>query len=76
HDMSGNVWEWVQDRHGVYPGTPQVDPPGAASGSFRVRRGGSWGNNVLSPPRSVLRNNDIPDFRWNVNGFRLARPAP
>jgi len=53
HDMSGNVLEWVQDWYDAYPGTPQYDPVGAASGLFvRVLRGGSWGGGA-SHARSV-----------------------
>ena len=39
--MSGNVWEWCWDRiYGdITTGTPST---GAASGSNRVNRGGSW----------------------------------
>lgn len=42
YDMSGNVYEWVQDRYGSYPSTGQVDPEGPTSGNFRVFRGGNW----------------------------------
>ena len=41
-DMSGNVWEWVWDIYGSYPSGSQTNPTGANSGSYRVRRGGSW----------------------------------
>ncbi len=44
---------------------------GAASGSNRVKRGGSWNNNARNC-RSANRNNNNPDNRNNNNGFRPA----
>ena len=40
--MHGNVWEWCQDRYGLYLSGPQTDPLGPASGDDRVVRGGCW----------------------------------
>ena len=42
YDMSGNVWEWCWDWYSSYPAGTQADYRGAASGTLRVVRGGSW----------------------------------
>ena len=42
YDMSGNVWEWCWDWYENSTPAGGQDPTGAASGDYRVLRGGSW----------------------------------
>ena len=74
YDMSGNVWEWVNDLFGSYSDSPRVDPQGSASGSFRVVRGGSWGR-YAQLARVTARYSFNPGDRGGTLGFRLARSS-
>ena len=75
YDMSGNVWEWVQDCwNESYQGAPS-DGSAWTSGNCgqRVLRGGSWFN-YPSYLRSAIRYWNDTGFRYNdVVGFRVAR---
>jgi formylglycine-generating enzyme required for sulfatase activity len=72
-DMHGNVWEWCQDWGEDYAGTDVVDDPtGAARGSERVIRGGSWISHA-EECRAAFRSWFDPSFRHDILGFRLAR---
>ncbi len=87
YDMSGNVYEWVQDWHvyDYYKNSPTDNPMGPADGSSRVARGGNWhgsgpdsrrrtGHNARKS-RAVNRSGFRPDLRFNDMGFRLARSS-
>jgi formylglycine-generating enzyme required for sulfatase activity len=72
-DMSGNVWEWVQDWYGehYYPKSPKQDPKGPRKGDGRVVRGGSWVGGAWALRVSARGRND-PGFRGDAFGFRCA----
>ena len=77
HDMIGNAWEWAADWYGedYYARSPTDDPQGPASGSVRVRRGGSWHTWPLYA-RVAFRNWNTPETRYVLVGFRLLRERP
>lgn len=74
YDMSGNAWEWVQDRfHPSYAGAPTTGEAWTSSGEpTRMQRGGSW-NLDAGSARATLREHESPVDRYFDNGFRLAR---
>ena len=80
YDMHGNVLElcldWViKDPMTLNP-KQYKDPPGAASGSYRLTKGGSWGN-VVGGCRSAYRDSyRTPSAADGYVGFRLIRTLP
>lgn len=77
YDMSGNVWEWVQDcvkKEPVKPVKKETLVTGTC-GEARVLRGGSW---LTEPPsaRAAYSHGDLPVNRSDDSGFRLARTLP
>jgi formylglycine-generating enzyme required for sulfatase activity len=75
YDMSGNVWEWVQDCwHDSYRGAPSDGSAwtGSCSGDGRGLRGGSWVSGARYA-RAAIRSYFLPGIRDDGFGFRLAR---
>ena len=70
YDMSGNVWEWCQDRYGSYGSSSQTDPAGPSGGSDRVLRGGCFNGFAMSC-RVSYRFNYGPGYRNDLYGLRL-----
>ena len=76
YDMSGNVWELCQDWYGegYYKRSPKTNPKGPSSGSYRVRRGGSWGSNDCYSNHCRVSNRGVfaPGNHFDGVGMRLA----
>jgi formylglycine-generating enzyme required for sulfatase activity len=74
HDMSGSLWEWVQDCwHSSYRNAPADSR--AWEDAFcrqRVIRGGSWRDGASYMPASTRFKYDA-SVRHSQNGFRVAR---
>ena len=70
YDMSGSIYEWVNDWYGGYSSSSVVDPTGPINGSYRVGRGGNRSNDAWNC-RVAHRNHGSPSIRYYL-GLRVA----
>jgi formylglycine-generating enzyme required for sulfatase activity len=76
YDLHGNVFEWVADWFAVYPEGDVTDPFSGGGGTFRVLRGGCWGN-APEDCRSAYRGKSLyfpegnDSERSHYLGFRV-----
>ncbi len=77
HDLHGNVCQWCADPYepDYYASSPPEGPGGPKESSDRVIQGGCWFT-YGQLCRSATRLNQVPGFRSNGLGFRVALSSP
>ena len=75
YDMAGNVWEWIWDYWApdYYEVSPEMNPTGPATGTYRVVRSGRWGHDAANS-RVAGRRHGWPGGRRRT-GLRLVLSA-
>ena len=68
--MTEWCWDWYGSAY--YSGSPAADPRGPTSGTYRVLRGGSWGDSAYNC-RVARRSNDAPGDGYDQCGFRCVK---
>ena len=75
YDMSGNVWEWVEDKYQDYQ-VNNTDFVDSLETNKYVEKGGGWWSSVhtdsIDRYRPAFRDRDDMDYRSVNGGFRIA----
>jgi formylglycine-generating enzyme required for sulfatase activity len=73
-DLAGNAMEWVADWRSAeyYASSPATDPPGPATGTIKVEKGGWWGSNEFVARSAYRHFEDPPTYGDKHIGFRVA----
>jgi formylglycine-generating enzyme required for sulfatase activity len=77
-DLSGNVWEWVQDywSEDYYANSPMENPQGPNTGDFYVARGASWFDEAERMQAFVRKGLSPSSYRMHWIGFRCVSFVP
>jgi formylglycine-generating enzyme len=76
YDMSGNVFQWCLDwdDKNYFQVSPVENPPGPATGEYKIIKGGSW-LSMAHGVRTSYRLGRIPAKRSGDVSLRLVKPA-
>lgn len=77
YDLHGNLQEWCSDWYGAYyyADSPRDDPPGPATGTDKILRGGCY-TMFGSELRSAARKCAKPNIQNATIGFRVVMSVP
>lgn len=75
HDMSGNIWEWVNSLYREYPYDHEDGRESSVNveGDYRVIRGGAYDSENEAFLTTAFRNNNVPEYHNIYDGLRCAR---